>query len=823
MRAETSPYQNAAESLRDNGYRVMPVSPGTKTPGAFQGGVWRPMPGWQKYCDAPAPDFVHDQWERWPDAGVCIAHGNAIGLDLDTDRADVAEALHGAVGGATVKRRGRKGWLGYYRPGPGLDGLAARVRWYDPGVTVPGTGGKPHCPPLVELLLHGTQSVLPPTIHPDTRRPYVWITPDTLHDVPVSDLPEFGGVQLAALDREFAAIGLTRQAPRRAEAGGPVASSPGGHDLEKPFGRSINDRALEPSAIDQWWPAMGLPKTRQRRAGSWEAVASWRGSGSGRNMHDRNPNLKATTTGIRDYGDDRPYTPIDLIMAWRDCSFDAACEWLTPYLRPEEGAGGAVLDMQPMQTTAREVVAEVSAEVAGGAPIEPMRDIWQPMPAFSGQRGRDLTRAAMRVTKDEFYRIIPREAGEFPIRSYASNCPGLLGVLADYLDCASATSTEAGGLAVALPLLGAIMGRAYETTTGLRTNIYSVALGASGSGKTSLVSPAKELMRLAKADHIMGADRLKSGSAVLKMLDGSAPKICFLDEFGHMLQGMASPGAGVHYRDIITEFTALYSAANTLFCGSAYATQETRTIDSPHLCLFGMATPEQFWNAFGSGALEDGSVARYLVFPIGASCPKDQDKSGEGDVADAMQAVLAAISGRVRGNLGVADVCQAAITPGAERARHGVIRTMDACATYAAENGIKGASSILRRVAENAAKIALVSAVGRDPVAPAITEADFDIGHALARWSATVMINNIASHIADNQYERDVNAVERFISEAGEAGREWRHVQRKFRSVRARDLKDIVEALEKEGSIMVEMVPNAYQGHPVKVLRVSRG
>ena len=36
--------------------------------------------------------------------------------------------------------------------------------------------------------MHGTQSVVPPTIHPDTGQPYHWLTPDTLEDTPLGDL-----------------------------------------------------------------------------------------------------------------------------------------------------------------------------------------------------------------------------------------------------------------------------------------------------------------------------------------------------------------------------------------------------------------------------------------------------------------------------------------------------------------------------------------------------------------------------------------------------------------------------------------------------------
>ena len=789
-----SPYAAAAAKLRDQGYSAMPVSPGTKIPGEWRGNAWRPMPGWQKYCDAPAPDFLHDTWERWPDAGVCIAHGTAIGLDLDTDRKDVEAALLRAVEPPSVRRRGRKGWLGYFRPGSGLESVAARVRWYDPK-------NGPEGRPVVELLLHGTQSVLPPTIHPDTGQPYAWLTLDTLETVPPDELPELGGAELARIDHELVAIGLTRQAPRKAASAAPLSAA-GGHDLEKPFWRSFNDRAME--AMDQWFPALGLPKTRQRGPGRWEAVAAWRGSGSGRSLHDRNPNLKATAQGIVDFGADRAYTPVDLVQAARDCGFDAAADWLRPYLRPEDGGNAPPLP----------------AAATPPPEAEPVRDIWAPAPVFPGERSFSRIKPAIGANAAEYRRIVPDIAPDFPIRSVVANCPGLLGQVADFIDAASATSTEAGALAVAVPLLGALMGRAYETQTGLRTNIYTVAIGASGSGKTSLVKPAKELLTLARAGHILGADRIKSGTGLLRMLEGNQPKITFLDEFGHMLKQIGSPGAGSHAKEIITEFTALYSAANTIFTGSAYATQDARAIEYPHLCLFGMATPDQFWSAFGSASLEDGSVARYLVFPIGQSGPKEPDKTGQADIVEGITGIAEAVRARATGNVGQAPCLTVTMDPEAERARQALITTMDACATFSEDRGLRG-SSILRRVAENAAKIALVSAVGRDPRSPVISAADFAIGHALARWSAVTMINGIASHIADNQIERDVNAVERFIKDGGNAGRLWRDVQRRFRSIRARDLRDIVDDLEQQGIMTLEISPPQFGGHPVKRLRIA--
>ena len=229
-----------------------------------------------------------------------------------------------------------------------------------------------------------------------------------------------------------------------------------------------------------------------------------------------------------------------------------------------------------------------------------------------------------------------------------------------------------------------------------------------------------------------------------------------------------------------------------------------------------MATPDQFWRAFGSGSLEDGSIARFLVFPIGKSRVKQPDKRFRDRAVVGIRAVLESIRGRARGNLGQPEPLTIPFDPPAEAAYLALQETMHGCAEYAELHGIRGAGPILRRVAEVAQRITLISAIGRDPGAPVMSADDFEVGHAIARWSACEMVRNIASHIADNQIERDVNDVERFIQEARDRGRTWREVQRKFRRLKVRDLREIYEGLEREGSIRVEQQPAANGGHPVK-------
>ncbi|MEO0781935.1 MAG: bifunctional DNA primase/polymerase [Pseudomonadota bacterium] len=799
MTDTNSPYAQWAANYRDQGYPVIPCMVGAKVPGAFGPTKekpephWRPMPGWQKYCDTFPPEFLHDKWEAWPDAGICLAHGAIVGLDLDTDDPEIANVITSAIDVPPQRRRGSKGWMAYYRSTDALSEFPARVRWY----RKENDSGSP----LVELLLHGTQSVLPPSIHPDTQKPYTWLTGESLADHSIDDLPELTEAMVDKLDQALQGANLTRQAPRRVtqkEYGHP-SDLPTGHDLELPAGRSLNNRALEPGAIDQWWPELNLPKSRQRGPGAWEAVPFWRASNSGRLVTDRNPNLKAIPTGIVDFGADRSYTPIDVVMAARECSVGTAMEWLQGFVRLEQGTDPV---SPPPAAPELEKPAQVRPEDAA---------MWIATPVFSGTRKFSALRPIALPSDDSWETEVPKDPPAFPIQDL-SVCEGLLGEVAQHIDNASATATEAGGLAVALPLLGAIMGQAYATPTNLRTNVYTVALGGSGTGKTSLVNPAKELMVMAGVQDVLGGDRFASGSGVLKMLLQGGKRVSFLDEFGHMLQQMGSGGAGIHVKQILTEFTSLYSAANTIFTGTAYADGRENVIEYPHLCLFGMATPEQFWRAFGSASLEDGSIARYLVFPLGETADKGTDHGEAHHVAEGIKQAMRAMSDRKTGNIGLAKCITAPLDDAAESARMALKSKEAAFASYAEKNAVRGGPAILRRVTENALKIALISAVGRNLDSPEIDARDMEIGHALAWWSANVMISNIASHIADNQLERDVNDVERFIIEAGDLGRGQRDIGRRFRRLRKRDLQETLEALEEQGAITKSVTPNPHGG-----------
>ena len=88
--------------------------------------------------------------------------------------------------------------------------------------------------------------------------------------------------------------------------------------------------------LAKWVPQLNIYKLRRRvgRVANYEGVAQWRESSTGRPLEERASNLKISGTGIRDFGDGRGYSSLDLVMAARACGLQEAFCWLEEKLLP---------------------------------------------------------------------------------------------------------------------------------------------------------------------------------------------------------------------------------------------------------------------------------------------------------------------------------------------------------------------------------------------------------------------------------------------------------------------------------------------------------
>jgi hypothetical protein len=348
----SSPFALVAPALVEQGYTPLPIAPGAKVPGAYFGRfgnsaeseryfslfvhhrgrppahgepIIRPMFGWQTLnaADYAEGGSKHDAYEAWlrsrlTGVGVLLTNG-LVAVDVDfTDQFMTAavRAVLDRLPGVAVRRVGKKGLAAFMRLAPGCVPPAA--------LHVKGQ--------KIEFLHAGKQAVLPPSIHPDTGQPYIWISDDTLEDTPLDKLPVLDDEVLSEIRTALAPFGeVSDQATAK-----PRREHQGENDNAPGFIERVNTYAL--SNLTAWVPALDLHDCRRKHDG-FVAVAHWRPSSTGRPLNERSRNLSITPRGIKDFGSDEGLTPVGLVMRASGADFDDALGLLIDQLGGPDGLG----------------------------------------------------------------------------------------------------------------------------------------------------------------------------------------------------------------------------------------------------------------------------------------------------------------------------------------------------------------------------------------------------------------------------------------------------------------------------------------------------
>ena len=190
---------------------------------------------------------------------------------------------------------------------------------------------------------------------------------------------------------------------------------------------------------------------------------------------------------------------------------------------------------------------------------------------------------------------------------------GVLQNLIDYIEVNSTVSVPFFSLAAAVTLLGNVAGQKIQTETGLRTNIYSIALGYSGAGKNAPFSCLPQLLARTGASCTLGPTELTSSTAILKWLsiDSQRVALMMLDEIGLVLKGLKNPNSAAS--DIPRLLIKLFSSTDRPEIKS-YASGDAIKVPWHHLSFYGASTPERFWESLSPGEVADGFLARVLIW-----------------------------------------------------------------------------------------------------------------------------------------------------------------------------------------------------------------
>ena len=179
-----APFASSASWLRDVGYSPLPLI------------GKRPVEaGWQRRADVPMTLEEITFWAARGDynTGIALGYLGALAIDIDTDDPKIRAALNGPLhealsrGGVHVSKRGQRGETRFFRDPAGL--IANR--------NLVGADGAM----IIEILAAGRQTVVPPSVHPDTGEPYVWTTARNLLDTAPVELPILSHQDVEAIER----------------------------------------------------------------------------------------------------------------------------------------------------------------------------------------------------------------------------------------------------------------------------------------------------------------------------------------------------------------------------------------------------------------------------------------------------------------------------------------------------------------------------------------------------------------------------------------------------------------------------------------------
>lgn len=274
-----------------------------------------------------------------------------------------------------------------------------------------------------------------------------------------------------------------------------------------------------------------------------------------------------------------------------------------------------------------------------------------------------------------------------------------------------------------------------------------------------------------------------------------------------------------HLTEIIDNLTEFYSLADSTFLGISYANDKEKpreVIEQPCLCLFGVTTPGVFWGSLSSDNVIDGSLARMLIFESENHYPDPQHDRLANEPPAELVALMGAVAQGADGSMpfplgNTASAIPKPYTvpyasPHAEaRARAMREEQIDMLRRHQGTH----LTGIIARLAENAAKIALIKAITDNPGKPEISAADLDWGMGIANRSVQTLMQAVKERVADNEYEAMMKRVHKVIADAGSGGLDGKELCRLTQFVGRRQRSDIIAHLEEAGMVRIMEMPKA--------------
>ena len=751
-------------TLIDRGYAILPIQPASKKPGMYRLGAWHDYPKWSRHCERDTTENEVDIWGDWPEAGVGIAAGRVIGIDIDVLQSkEVAEQIEG------LARR----MLGD-TPAIRIGHAPKRLLVYRADQPF---GGFKY--PPIEVLGLGQQFIAY-GIHPDTGKPYDW--PDhTLADLKLDELPvitqekarEFAQAAYALVPQDLRpkTLGVGLQSPSAAVT---PADKRGTQDAIAAALAHIVNADLDYDS----WVRVGMAIKGALGAPGWPLFEKWSAS-----SHKNDE--KTTAKSWQSFAPQRIGAGTIYKLAI-DSGWEPEPELQLNGEIEVNGHHPARQLLQALQPT-DPIALDANAPVV----IPPPKPLPQGWSQVGGVIADMMALMAMTAKRPQ------------PVLALGASLCAVGALMGRKYRTESNTRSNLYVVGIAESGAGKNHSRVVINELFRKAGLLQYLGGnkiASGSGLlTAIQRQPAILFQLDEFGMFLSAaaDRKRSPRYVCEILD-------LLTEL---------------YTTAGTTYFGIEYASNQ-------NNNAHRAIHQPCACIYGTTTPLHFWQALQASNVADGSLARFLIMESEDDFPDSNETFGTIDPPQDLIDRLLLIhqgGGQLNGNLtdvGALDevLVEPRVVPMSTLARD-AFRQLDQelLGRLRLSRGT-GYSSILARIEENATKLALIRAVSRDAVNPQIEDHDAHWGIALSRHCAELTIREASARVSENQVESNHKRAMQILRDAGGKGMSKSDFTRRTQFMDHRQRDGVLRTLSDARLVDVSAMPTG--GRPTQWIRL---
>ncbi len=400
--------------------------------------------------------------------------------------------------------------------------------------------------------------------------------------------------------------------------------------------------------------------------------------------------------------------------------------------------------------------------------------------------------------------------------------PGILGDICHWMVATSLKPQPVLALANTLAFLGAVFGRKVRMADDTRTNLYTVGLAPSGSGKEhSRKCCYKITDACGLTEQVIGPEEISSATALVRILQNHPSILLLFDEVGHLLGISSHWNAQSHLKEIPVTLTKLFSRANGTYGGKQYATADAVPLYEPNLCLYGTTVASRLYEGLTRGQIEDGFAARVLFFSV-PECQWDVAEQ-KNDPTDVPQSIVDTVSKWwFRNDLERTSALNGKLRPHIVSAsQEAQVVRLDWRAKWRTKKQnarATGFDALWSRAEEHACKCALICACGVDFEAPVITGPIMDWACRLSHHCLESFEVNAQENIVDSEYGRWKKKIYQQIKQSPD-GISQSHITRGTQSIPSRLRKEILDDLVESG--VIEFDQSATGGRPNQKYKTS--